>query len=175
VPSRRSSKPALPPLEESGEELPRFFGDYELLEEVARGGMGIVYRASQVSLGRIVAVKLLPFPGPTSAAFVKRFRAEASAAAALRHPNIVAVHEVGVLQGQHYLVMDFVNGAPLSAVIAQTPLPAKRAATYLQSVAQAIHHAHERGILHRDLKPSNVLIDENDEPQVTDFVTANRA
>lgn len=150
------------------------FGDYELLEEIARGGMGIVYRARQISLNRPVALKLLPFSALTTAEFIKRFRAEASAAAALRHPNIVTVHEVGVIQGQQYLVMDFINGPPLSRLVADGPLPAKRAAAYLKVIAEAVHYAHEHGILHRDLKPSNVLIDENDQPQVTDFGLAKR-
>jgi WD40 repeat protein len=149
-------------------------GDYELLEEIARGGMGIVYRGRQISLDRSVALKLLPFSALTSIEFIKRFRAEASAAAALRHPNIVPVHEVGVHQGQHYLVMDFVRGPPLSRLVSEGPLPPQRAATYLKLIAEAVHDAHEHGILHRDLKPSNVLIDENDQPQVTDFGLAKR-
>jgi eukaryotic-like serine/threonine-protein kinase len=84
------------------------------------------------------------------------------------------MHEVGVYQGQHYLVMDFVHGPPLSRLVADGALPAKRAATYMKSIAEAVHYAHEHGILHRDLKPSNVLIDENDQPQVTDFGLAKR-
>src|SRR5690606_24020553 len=154
--------------------LPRDFGDYELLEEIARGGMGIVYRARQKSLDRIVAVKLLPFGTLTSAEYVKRFRAEASAAASLRHPNIVSGQEVGVYEGQHYLVMNFINGVPLSRLAGQGPLPAMQAAAYLASIAEAVHYAHEHSILHRDLKPSNVLVDENNQPQVTDFGLAKR-
>jgi WD40 repeat protein/serine/threonine protein kinase len=154
--------------------LSRRFGDYELLEEIARGGMGIVCRARQISLDRIVAVKLLPFSSLATPKYIKRFRAEASAAAALRHPNIVTVHEVGVQQGQHYLVMNFVNGPPLGRLVAGGPLPARRAATYMKVIAEAVHYAHEHGILHRDLKPSNVLIDENDQPQITDFGLAKR-
>src|SRR5690606_34006064 len=119
-------------------------------------------------------VKLLPFSTLTSIDFIKRFRAEASAAAALKHPNIVPVHDVGVHQGQHYLVMAFIHGPPLSRLVAERPLPPKRAATYLKLIAEAVHYSHEQGILHRDLKPSNVLIDENDQPQVTDFGLAKR-
>jgi serine/threonine protein kinase len=152
----------------------RTFGDYELLEEIARGGMGIVYRARHASLDRIVAVKMLLFGPLSSPEFVKRFRAEASAAASLLHPNIVAIHEVGVHQGQQYFAMDYVEGQSLAKLLANGPLPARRATSYLKTIAEAIHYAHERGILHRDLKPSNVLIDANDQPRVTDFGLARR-
>src|SRR5882672_2364267 len=158
----------------TGLPLPRAFGDYELLEEVARGGMGIVYRARHLSLDRIVAVKMLLFGPLSSPEFVKRFRAEASASASLLHPNIVAVHEVGVHQGQQYFAMDYVEGQSLAKLLASGPLPARRAAGYLKTIAEAIHYAHERGILHRDLKPSNVLIDARDQPRVTDFGLARR-
>src|SRR6266571_5284820 len=158
----------------TGLSLPRTFGDYALLEEIARGGMGIVYRARQVSLDRIVAVKMLLFGPLSSPEFVKRFRAEASAAASLQHPNIVAIHEVGVHQGQQFFAMDYVEGQSLAKLLANGPLPARNAASYLKTIAEAIHYAHERGILHRDLKPSNVLIDANDQPRVTDFGLARR-
>jgi WD40 repeat protein len=147
----------------------RYFGDYELLEEIARGGMGIVYKARQVSLDRIVAVKLLLLGRYASEEFIHRFRIEASAAASLRHPNIVAIHEVGVHQGQHYFAMDFVDGPDLAQLARDQPLTAKRAAGYVKTIAEAIHFAHTRRILHRDLKPSNVLIDATDQPRVTDF------
>jgi WD40 repeat protein len=168
------------PVDSSGEasapglEFPRPFGDFELLEEIARGGMGIVYRARHLSLERIVAVKMLLFGPLSSPEFVKRFRAEASAAASLQHPNIVAIHEVGVHQGQHYFAMDYVEGQSLAKLLANGPLPSRTAATFLQTISQAIHYAHERGILHRDLKPSNVLIDANGQPRVTDFGLARR-
>jgi WD40 repeat protein/serine/threonine protein kinase len=152
----------------------RHFGDYELLDEIARGGMGVIYRARQRSLDRIVAVKMLLFGPHASTEYVKRFRAEASAAASLQHPNIVAIHEVGVHQGEHYLVMDLVDGPNLGQFVKDEPLSAKRAAGYLKTIAEAIHYAHERGILHRDLKPSNVLVDSNDQPRVTDFGLARR-
>ena len=147
----------------------RSFGDYELLEEIARGGMGIVYKARQVSLDRIVAVKLLLLGQYASEEFIHRFRIEASAAASLQHPNIVAIHEVGVHQGQHYFAMDFVDGPNLAQLVRDQTLPAKRAAGYVKTIAASIHFAHSRRILHRDLKPSNVLIDSNDQPRVTDF------
>ena len=147
----------------------RRLGDYELLEEVARGGMGVVYHARQLSLNRIVAVKVMlsgPFSGRD---FVRRFQTEAETAAALRHPNIVTIYEVGERDGTHFLAMEFVEGQSFSALVRDQPLSARRAAAYLQTIAQAVQHAHERGVLHRDLKPSNILLDVFDQPRITDF------
>ncbi len=152
----------------------RYFGDYELLEEIGHGGMGVVYKARQVSLNRVVALKMILSVRLTSQAAVNRFRAEAETAANLQHPNIVAVHEVGVHNGQQYFSMDYVDGQNLAEMVRENPLSANRAAQYVRKIAEAIHYAHEQGTLHRDLKPSNVLIDTHDEPRVTDFGLAKR-
>jgi eukaryotic-like serine/threonine-protein kinase len=152
----------------------RRFGDYELLDEIARGGMGVVYRARQIGLDRFVAVKLLLSGSLATPEVVQRFRAEASAAASLQHPNIVAIHEVGFCDGQHFIAMDYVAGRSLADLVREGPLDARRAASYVKTVAEAIHFAHEHKILHRDLKPSNVLVDQFDAPHVTDFGLARR-
>jgi len=156
------------------EELLRRFGDYELLEEIARGGMGVVYKARQVSLNRIVAVKMILAGQLAGVAEVQRFRAEAEAAANLNHPNIVAIHEIGRQDGQHFFSMDYVEGQNLAEFVGQKPVLPKRAAKYLKTIAEAIQYAHERGILHRDLKPSNILIDQSGQPRLTDFGLAKR-
>ncbi|HVR34367.1 MAG TPA: serine/threonine-protein kinase, partial [Methylomirabilota bacterium] len=153
----------------------RVFADYELLDEIARGGMGVVYRARQRSLGRTVALKLILGGQLATREFVRRFRAEATAAAALQHPNIVAIHDVGVHDGNHFFSMDYVEGQNLAQFVGNRPVPAAKAARYLKTIAEAIHYAHEQGILHRDLKPSNVLVDAaTDQPRVTDFGLAKR-
>ena len=151
-----------------------YVGDYELLEEVARGGMGVVYKAQQKALRRIVAVKMMLTGQLANEEDVKRFQIEAHAAASLQHPNIVSIHEVGLHEGLHYFSMDFVEGRNLSAVLRENLLPAKQAATYVRQMAEAIHYAHQQGTLHRDLKPSNVLIDSHDQVHITDFGLAMR-
>ena len=152
------------------------FGDYRLIREIARGGMGVVYLARQVSLDRDVAVKML-LPGLATADYLRRFRAEASTAAALQHPSIVAIHEVGVWQGQPCLVLDYVDGPNLAERVEQAGdggIDFRQSAEWVKAIAEAVDHAHERGILHRDLKPSNVLIDPAGHPRVTDFGLAKR-
>lgn len=151
------------------------FGDYELLEEIARGGMGVVYKARQKSLERLVAVKLILAGQFAGKQIAQRFKSEAIAAAVLQHPNVVAVHEVGVHDGHHFFSMDYVAGQNLAELVAQRALPPQNAARYVKLIAEAIHYAHGQGILHRDLKPSNVLIDfATDQPRVTDFGLARR-
>lgn len=152
----------------------RYFGDYELLEEIARGGMGMVYKARQASLNRVVALKMILSGQLASEAEVKRFHVEAEAAANLQHPNIVAIHEVGMHEGRHYFTMDFVDGRNLALIAGGKPLAATRAVGYVKTIAEAIHFAHQRGTLHRDLKPQNVLIDSADRVRITDFGLAKQ-
>jgi serine/threonine protein kinase len=152
----------------------RYFGDYEILEEIARGGMGVVYKARQTNLDRTVALKTILAGQTASECDVERFYTEARAAANLQHPNIVAIHEFGEHAGQLYFTMDYVEGQSLASLVASGPLPVEKAVTYLRAIADAIHYAHQHGILHRDLKPSNILIDRFDQPRVTDFGIAKR-
>ncbi len=147
----------------------KYFGDYELLEEIAQGGMGVVWKARQTSLNREVALKMIRAGALASPQEVQRFLREAEAAANLQHPNIVAIHEVGEHEGRHYFSMDYVAGRDLGALVRDGPLAPRRAATYVKVIAEAIHFAHQRGTLHRDLKPQNVLIDAANQPRITDF------
>jgi eukaryotic-like serine/threonine-protein kinase len=149
--------------------LPRLFGEYELLEEIARGGMGVVYKARQVALNRIVALKMILSGSLAGQEERHRFQTEARAAAMLQHPHIVAIHDVGEHEGQAFFVMEFVAGKNLTQRLAQDALPGPLAAHYMEKVARGVHFAHQRGILHRDLKPPNILLDELDQPKISDF------
>ncbi len=152
---------------------PRRVGDYELLEEIGRGGMGVVYRARQISLDRIVAVKMILSGRLASQAEVARFYAEAHAAATLDHPNIVPVFEVGRLDGQHFFSMGYVAGHTLSDQLLDGPFKPREAAAVMRDVAAAVDFAHRKGIIHRDIKPANVLIDADRRVRITDFGLAS--
>jgi TolB-like protein/tRNA A-37 threonylcarbamoyl transferase component Bud32/Tfp pilus assembly protein PilF len=145
------------------------FGDYELLEQIGRGGQGVVFRARQKSLNRVVALKVISLGQWASKVHVKRFRREAEAAARLEHPCIVPIYEVGERDGSCYFSMKFVEGGQLDEMAKRKPMPPRPAAELMSKVTRTVHYAHEHDILHRDIKPGNILLDANGEPHLTDF------
>src|SRR2546429_1793122 len=164
VAAARRSKKAARAAEMLGE-----LGDYELVEEVGRGGQGVVFRARQKSLNRTVALKVISLGQWASKAHLRRFRLEAEAAAKLEHPGIVPIHEVGERDGSCYFSMKFIEGGQLDEVARRQPMPIRQAAELIAKVARTVHYAHEHGILHRDIKPGNILLDAKGEPHLTDF------
>jgi serine/threonine-protein kinase len=178
---RPVAAPPLPKFTDSTEPPPASLGDYEILQEIGRGGMGVVYQARQKSLGRLVAIKMMRDARLSSDSDRQRFRAEAAAAARLKHPNIITVHEVGEWDARPFMVMEHIAGGSLSQRLAAHGRPMPRdAARLVADIARGIQHAHEQGILHRDLKPSNILLERDPEqplvsrPKVSDFGLAKR-
>jgi serine/threonine protein kinase len=149
--------------------LVKYFGQYEILSEIARGGMGVVYRARQRNLNRVVALKMILSGALASPEDIKRFYTEAEAAASLEHPSIVPIYEVGEHEGQHFFSMAMVDGKSLADRIKSGPLSPHEAAEIMAKVAKAIDYAHGKGVIHRDIKPANILLDPNGDPKITDF------
>ncbi|PYK39747.1 MAG: hypothetical protein DME60_09250 [Verrucomicrobia bacterium] len=165
----RARPPGAPKMKSGSRGTFADFGDYELLEEIGRGGQGVVYRAHQKSLNRTVALKVIGLGHWATEAHLKRFRREAEAAARLEHPGIVPIHEVGEHDGSCYFSMKFIEGGQLDAVAKREAMPVRRAVELIAKVARIAHYAHEHSILHRDIKPGNILLDQKGEPHLTDF------
>ena len=151
------------------QDLPRDFGPYELLEKVGQGGMGVVYKARQKALDRVVAIKMILASHLASPEHIRRFQVEAWAAARLRHSNITQIHDVGQHHGQHYFTMEYIEGESLAERIARQRFSFDAIPRLMTIVARAVEHLHAQEVIHRDLKPSNILLDGDDQPYVTDF------
>ena len=152
----------------------RYFGDYEIRGELGSGAMGVVYKARQISLNRLVALKMIRAGALAGEAELRRFQNEAEAVARLDHPHIVPIYEVGEHDGKRYFSMKLIGGPCLSRTLSSYTANPQDAAKLMVTIAEAVHHAHQRGILHRDLKPSNILLDEQGQPHVSDFGLAKQ-
>lgn len=148
---------------------PKRLGNYEVLEKIAQGGMGVVYKARHPGLDRVVALKMIRSGVLAGRGDVERFQREARSAAKLHHPNIVTIHDIGEQDGQHYYTMDYVPGENLAERARTQPFSPREAAEITAGVAAAIHYAHQHGVLHRDIKPANVLLTPDQQPRVLDF------
>jgi len=170
-----SMAPTTPTSESPGSPTPRFLlPGYEMLAEIGRGGMGVVYKARQTGLDRLVAIKTILHAEHASADALQRFRTEAEAVARLQHPHILQIFDIGTHDGLPYCSLEYCPRGSLSAMLDGTPLPARDAASLIEKLAHAVHAAHEARIIHRDLKPSNILLSQDGEPKLADFGLAKR-